>query len=101
DHPSKDAVGFPGRRPAPSLSLCYLLWKILLELDVAQNNFDAITRTQVPSKLFSKEDRPVLASCATERNHQIREAATLISRHRGIYEGLCSFKILMHTFLLI
>ena len=60
-----------------------------------------LVRTQVPGELFSQKDRPVLASGAAERDHQVREAATLISGYAGINERLRVCEVLMNALLLI
>ena len=68
---------------------------------MAQNNFNSVARTQVSAELFSQEDRPVLPSSATERDHQVGETATLVSGDRRINQRLGSREVLMHALLLI
>lgn len=52
------------------------------------DNYVGAVRAQMRSKLFREIDRSVLASCAPERHHQIRESTFLIGTDALVHERL-------------
>src|SRR5437870_12162466 len=60
-----------------------------------------IPTAQTLCQLLRQIYRAMLPAGATERHHQVLEAATLILAHAGIHERYCACEKLMHALLLI
>src|SRR5260370_32966791 len=68
---------------------------------MAENNFEAVAGAEAFGQLFGKEHRAMLAAGASERNHQIFEAALLIVGDDGVDQRQDAGEKLMHGLLLI
>src|SRR5713226_4032379 len=85
-------VSVSGRRrvPRPAARIIAFITALslahFLQLDVADHNFQAVSVAQTFCQLFRQVDRAVLASGAAEGDHEILEAALLVSAHAGIHQ---------------
>jgi len=68
---------------------------------MADDYFEAAAGAQAFCQLFREIDGAVLAAGAAERDHQILEAALLISADAGIHERQDAGEKLMHALLLL
>src|SRR5207302_10261622 len=73
----------------------------LLLLAVMHHHCHSIAGAQMFRQLLRQIDRAMLAAGATERHHQVLEAATLISADTGVHQRHDAGEKLMHTLMLI
>src|SRR6202521_58328 len=71
-----------------------------LQLEMADGDFHAVPVAQAFGQLLGEEDGAVLAAGATERDHQILEAALLIVADAGVHQREDAGQKLVHAFLL-
>src|SRR5215470_390087 len=78
--PSQKTLGVNPRRES------WLSFAHFLKFDVPEIHFEAIAVAEALGELFSEIDGAVLATGATEGDHQTLEAAGLIVGHAGVHE---------------
>ncbi len=59
---------------------------VVLQLDMPHHHLHPVRGSQMPGQLFSQENRPVLASRTTERDHQVFKVAALIALDACVHQ---------------